>query len=811
MRKHYLSRLARIFALTMSFAMLSPFAVNAEEAGGESGPAQNNLQLVVSINGQSSNMVAGFTDLGDGRFAAKASELTELGIQAPPGAQPGDIVPLDSYAGLSYVYDEAKQTIALETVDQNRITKNFDARGELNQVSVTPSDYGAVLNYTLFGTSGETDASLSQLSGVGFSGVNATLDARLIAPLGVLDQSAIIGMTLADETQTLRLNTTYTFTDDENLVRWRAGDLVSGGTGWSRPVRLGGIQAQREFSVRPDLVKTPLPSVSGSAAVPSAVDVYIDGVKSYSKEVPAGPYQIDNIPSISGSGVAQVVTRDASGRETIQSLSFYNSPQLLKPGLSDFSVELGYARSHYGIELFGYGDALLGSGTLRLGITDWLTAEAHGEGGDGLINFGAGLVARAFDLGVVSAAVSTSSSRLGTGTQLYGSFETTAGPLAISGRAQHALDDYEDLASLTARENNLLITSNGGGLPLIASGLFSYAPPRSVDSLTLSMPIAFDKSTISATLLRYESVNSEPTELATASYSRPLTAKASMNATGYIDINDTSKAGLYVGVSMSLDNNISLSAGVSGRGAGDYTGNLSLNKPVSHEPGSWGWRINDLEGDSPYRNASVGYRGTAARVEAGLTQGTSGVHASASVDGAVAVLGGNVYAANHIDDSFAVVDAHAPGVKVQRENLLIGTTNEDGKILIPNLNSYHRNKISIDPMDLPINAEPATTYDYVTPGYRSGVYVNFDVKKATPNAVVILKMPDGSFVAAGSEGHLDGSDEPFVVGYDGQAFIRDLKAVNTIHVTLANGQCSATFASDQSAEVQPTIGPEICQ
>jgi outer membrane usher protein len=160
MRKHYLSHRARIIALTLAFAVVLPLTTAADEAGNASGPVPNSLQLVVSINGQPTSMVAGFSDLGGGRFAAKASELTELGIQAPPGAKPDDVVPLDSYGGLSYVYDEAKQTIALETGDQNRVTKTFDARGELNQASVTPSDYGAVLNYTLFGTSGESNSSL---------------------------------------------------------------------------------------------------------------------------------------------------------------------------------------------------------------------------------------------------------------------------------------------------------------------------------------------------------------------------------------------------------------------------------------------------------------------------------------------------------------------------------------------------------------------------------------------------------------------------------------------------------------------------
>ena len=802
MRKRYPSSLAKSFALALALLTVLPLTAAADEAAQ---PAQH-LQLEVSINNQPTHFISEFIDLGDGRFASKASELTELGIKVPDGTQPDDVIELDSFSGLSYVYDEQKQAMAIETGDGNRITKAYDARGELNQANVTPSDYGGVLNYTLFGSYGGDIAGKS-IRSANFSGLNATLDSRLISPLGVLNQTAILGATLNDDSQALRLDTTYTYSDDENLVRYRAGDFISGGTNWSRPVRLGGIQAQRAFTMRPDLIKSPLPAVSGSAAVPSSVDVYINGVKSYSKEVAAGPFQIDNIPTISGPGVAQVVTRDASGRETVQEVSFYNTPQLLSPGLSDFSVETGFARSRYGIESMGYGDALVGSATFRTGISDWLTFESHAEAGDSLINGGAGFVAKAFDLGIVSAALSGSSSRNGTGTQGYASVETKAGPVSINGRVQHAFENYDDLASLTARDNPY---ASNTGLPGIAGGLFSYAPPRAIDSLTLSLPLDFDKSNVSASFVRYQSEDTGTTELVTASYSRPLFDKANLQATGFIDVNDTNNAGFYVGMSMALDGNVSVSGGVTGQ-HGNLGANATASKPVEQEAGSWGWRVTDVEAETPYRVATVGYRASAARIEAGVTQDGGGVRPTALVEGAVAMIGGDIYTAGRIDDSFAVVDVHAPGVKVERENLLVGTSNEDGKILVPNLNSYHKNKISIDPLDLPVNAEPATTYDYVTPGYKTGVYVDFDVKKASPSAIVILKTADGTFLPAGSEGHLDGSDEPFVVGYDGQAYIKDLKAANTIQVSAPNGTCTAQFTFAATAAVQPTIGPEICQ
>ena len=805
MRKHHQSNLAKFIAIALAVLTALPLACRAQDAA----PESMHFQLDVSINGQPTGMIGDFVDLGGGHFAATARELNELGIKTPEGARGDDLVALDSIADLGYIYDEPHQAMALVTVDGNRITKSYNARGEREELKTRSSDYGAVLNYDVYAAHGG-NGSISSFGASGFSGINTSLDARLIAPVGVLNQTAIVGMTLNDQTDFLRLNTTYTFSDDENLVTWRGGDFVTGGLGWSRPVRLGGVQVQRSFSMRPDLVTTPLPAVSGSAAVPSTVDVFVNGVKSYSQQVGAGPYQIDNVPSISGAGVAQVVTTDASGKESIQTLSFYTSPHLLRPGLYDFSAETGVLRQSFGVDSYGYDDSVVGSATLRTGISDWLTAETHGEAGGGLVNAGAGIVARVDDVGIVSVAASGSSSSRGTGFQLYGALETKLGPLSVNMRTQHVFRDYDDLATLTARADTARFGDSTLFIPGSIHNILSFAPPRGIDALTLSMPIAFDKSSISTTLLRYQPEIGATTNIVTATYSRPLVYDANMFATGYTDISDTASAGFFVGVNVPLGNNVSTNTGLSGR-RNQLSASADVSKPVSQETGSWGWRVHDNESDNGLRTAAVGHRMAAARVEATVLQDRNGVRETAEVEGAVALLGGSVYATNRIDDSFAVVDAHAPGVKVQRENTFVGETDDDGKILIPSLNAYQKNKISIDPMGLPLNAEIASTVDYVTPGYRSGVYVDFNVKQATPSALVVLHDTKGAVLPAGSEGRLEGSDEPFIVGYDGQAFIKNLSAVNTVYVGAGGHECRAQFSFAPTGEAQQAIGPEICQ
>src|SRR6185369_11021604 len=138
-------------------------------------------------------------------------------------------------------------------------------------------------------------------------------------------------------------------------------------------VRFGGIRWARNFAVVPNLVTFPLPTLEGSAALPSTADILLDGnTVRQGLAVAPGPFAITYLPAISGDGRINLVVRDPAGVQTIISRDFYVSPRLLTPGLSDFSFEAGALRRDYGLTSDGYGPLFV-AGAWRQGATPSLT------------------------------------------------------------------------------------------------------------------------------------------------------------------------------------------------------------------------------------------------------------------------------------------------------------------------------------------------------------------------------------------------------------------------------------------------------
>ncbi len=128
----------------------------------------------------------------------------------------------------------------------------------------------------------------------------------------------------------------------------------------------------------PGYITYPTPSISGSAALPSTVDLLVNNRRQETSALQPGPFDLTNVPVVTGAGQMQLIVRDLLGRETVINQNYYLAPALLSPGLSDFSYEAGSLREQYGTRSNGYG-AAFGAGTYRLGLTDALTAEVRGE------------------------------------------------------------------------------------------------------------------------------------------------------------------------------------------------------------------------------------------------------------------------------------------------------------------------------------------------------------------------------------------------------------------------------------------------
>src|SRR5262249_45627290 len=138
-----------------------------------------------------------------------------------------------------------------------------------------------------------------------FNGASATFDGRVFTPYGTFSQGALLTSTVSERFEPLRLNSTFAYSDPETMTTYRAGDTINGGLAWARPIRIGGLQVDRNFGLRPDLVTIPLPFAAGSAAVPSTADIYINNVKTTSQDLGPGPYVLSNVPAIGGNGTAR--------------------------------------------------------------------------------------------------------------------------------------------------------------------------------------------------------------------------------------------------------------------------------------------------------------------------------------------------------------------------------------------------------------------------------------------------------------------------------------------------------------------------
>lgn len=778
---------SKFWVSALSLILCTEFG--AAEAASDA-PDQMRLQLEVTINDQPTHLIAEFIQLPDSRIAAKRSELAEIGIKTPSG--PDDyIVPLSEISGLNYKYDVAHQSIDISVPDTLRLPHVSDAKPGASYHAPQRTT-GAFLNYTAFlaGSYGRSHGRPE------FDGGSLSLDGHLFGPFGAFSQSGIIGTTTFRQGNLLRLDTTWSYSDPDTILSYRAGDLITGGLAWTRPIRIGGFQLQRNFNIRPDLITMPLPSLSGSVAVPSTLDVYVGNLKTYSTELPSGPYRIDNMPVISGAGTALLVLTDATGRQVESESPFFTDARLLRKGLVDYSIETGFPRSEYGLRSSAYESAPVITASIRDGLTNHVTLEGHLELGRGLTNAGMGVNFSTGLLGLISAAGAFSNRGAKKGALFYGAWDFPFGDFNLHASTQRTIGDYQDIASLPLED----------GSPL-SLGL---SVPRAIDQIAVGYRFPDIKSSVSLAAIHTDQAIAGKTMIVTASFSHSFENGMSIFASGFRDAANKKSYGAFVGLAIPLGATASSFVEVTNDSGGNSV-TADVVQAIGTEPGSFGGRFSVSRGHNDFITGYGAVRLRGGLFEASITQQDHSLNAYLTFSGALVASGNGIFTSQRIDDAFAVVDAGASGVSVFVENHPVGVTGSSGKLLVTGLKSYQENNVSIDASALPLDADVPNTELRLVPAERSGVVAKFVNEKSSPSAEVIFTQPDGSFVNPGARGTLHSTDQSFVVGYDGRAFIRNLSEQNAVTIILKSGPCQATFPFVRKVNALVTIGPVPCR
>ncbi|MDE2270443.1 MAG: fimbrial biogenesis outer membrane usher protein [Xanthomonadaceae bacterium] len=736
------------------------------------------LYLEVLLNGNDTHRIAHFLRQGD-TFRADAATLRKLGFRLPP-SMTGKVA-LTGMPGLGVHYDEAAQQLDITAppgmLEQNLSVLNTRA----NPIPHPTASPGLLLNYDFYGAR-DNHASTS---------LSLFTELRAFNEWGVLSSTELsrtLGMPgSGTHTDSVRMDTTFSHSWVDSALTLRIGDIISGALGWSRATRLGGIQLQRNFALQPDLVTFPVPAFYGQANLPSTVDLYVNGMKQYSSSVPAGPFQLNTVPVVNGNGQAAVVITDAMGRQTTIAFPFYTTNQLLKPGLSNFSIDAGFVRKNYGLASFDYGSAPAFSGTWRRGFTDWLTLEGHAEATAGLSEGGAGADVAIGKAGVLNASFAASRDRGAGGQQAELGYNWRNLRFNFSIDELRTFGEYRDIASR-----------------------YSLPPPRRADRALAG--IMLDRlGSIGVSYVALQYPGQPRSRYASAYYFKSLGPRIALNLSANQNLDDHRDRSMFLSLSVALDDNVSASLSIQH----DRTGNLGTvdaSKPVNPD-GGFGWNLRAQDGNAQHGGlAELGYNGQDGQILAGVQSLNGDTFGYADLSGALVFMDRQFFLARQVNDAFAVVSTDGVAkVPVLLENRPIGTTNSRGDLLVTPLNAYQPNKLSIDPMKLPADVDIDRVNADVVPADRAGTLVKFGIHPVRA-ATVILHDGSGKPLAVGSTVTLRGSHAPAeVVGYDGMVYLEDLTTHNTLDARTTHETCTARFDYHPSGNSVPVIGPLVCR
>jgi outer membrane usher protein len=736
-------------------------------------PQEEELFLEVTLNGEATGLILRFTQGKSSGLRSTVQNLRDLELDPKLfGVEGRDEFDLDDIKGLMYSYDASRQSIALRVADALRAPLAVSGRTvrQSRPATVTP---GAVINYDAFTRFGK-DASMSLANEVRYFNAGGVLTST-----GVFNYSS-------QQREFIRFDTAWVHSDPETLETWQVGDLISSSLNWSRSLRMGGVQWRKSFDLRPDLLTFPAATLAGSAVVPSAVSLYINGARQVETAVPSGPFVINQVSGINGAGQATLVTRDAAGRAVSTTVPLYVDTRMLAEGLTDYSVEMGVLREGYSRDSFGYARTPSFSASLRRGISETLTLETHGEAGKGVVNGGFGALLRLGQAGVVSASVAGSGGK-GKGGQATLGYQYLSPRFSIDLASQRATPNYSDLGT----------RDSGGGT--LASDRINF---------NLSL---FGGQGLGLSMVNYRAPLVPAARIAALSYSASLGLGLYLSASAFRDLRDDAARGVFFSLSGSFGDRISANAS-SGRQNDVRTTALTLQRSADYGGGfGWGLQSMDTNG-TPLRQAQLTYLGNYGQVTA-LTQDANGSRAtSMDVTGSLVLMDGSVHAARQVGAGFALVSTDGVGgIPVLQENRVIGKTSGSGYLLVPNLNPYLSNQVAIDTSSLPLDARIASTGQTVVPARLSGVLARFPVERYEA-ASVILHGADGKPLAAGIEVLHEQSGGITVVGFDGVTFVDRLAPLNRLRLSVGGVACIVEFNYVAvKGDAMPTIGPFICR
>lgn len=699
--------------------------------------------------------------------------------------------------------EELSQTLELEAPPQAFADQKLELDRAATQVTL-PAQLGLFANYDL-----------QWQRRVGGEG---SLDG--LAELGVLTGPGDLNhqMLYRSETGWTRLDTRWTWDRPAQLATLRLGDVISQAGSWGRALRMGGVQWASDFSLRPGFLSFPLPTLKGEAALPSTVDVFVNNSQRLQGRVQPGPFDITDLPLVTGQGEIRTVVKDLLGREQVVVQPYYISPSLLKPGLDAYSFELGWVRENYGIDSGRYGQGI-GQATWRRGVSAGFTVEGRGELAADQQTVGASGLWLLQDWGTFNVSVARSHGRVvsengvvdGTGSG------TDGGSARTERRSRGGW-----LGTLGLERQGLgwsgAVEVRRASAGFVQRGLTES--PRWSGSATVGTQ--WQGWGLGAGLV-YQGAPQRPSSqgfITPATRLWTLNAGRGLGAWGYLGVSML-KAGGGGGTAVSLfwtlpiGDHQSISTSWQGQRGGDQPAQSQWQLQFQDNPPpgeGLGYQV--LTDSGGRRQLLAQWQDRHVALNGGVSRLQGRTDLRAGVGGGLAWLDGSVYAGRRVDGGFAVVEvADHPNVRITHDNQVVARTDGSGRAYLPTLRGYQVNRVGVIADDLPLDADIESLDLQVTPAARRASLIRFPIG-ISRTATFRLLDEQGDPVPAGADLRPVGQMRSFPVGLDGRAFVAGLGAApgpHRLEVRWPDGGCEASIELPPGDRELPDLGAVICK
>ena len=569
------------------------------------------------------------------------------------------------------------------------------------------------------------------------------------------------------------------------IAPWRSqvtiGDAFTDGAVFDS-YSIRGVNLATDDRMLPDSTRGYAPLVRGVARSNARVTVTQNGNKLYETTVAPGPFEINDLYATGYGGNLLVTVTEADGSQSSFTVPYASVVQLIRPGLTRYSVTAGEYRS--GAHTSSNQERLVQS-TVQHGFSNLITGYA------GLVlseGYQAGLLGTAFNLPIGALAFDAMHARAkipGVDDSSGQSFRINYSKYVPTTSTNLTIAAYRYATGGFWSMRDTFAARDGTG------NFRAMERQRSQVQLTLSQSLGDRWGSVYLTGTSVDYWNRDSTSMMfQAGYNNtvrvmgmPMTfniaasrRREAMNGsfTTQVSANVTIPLGRTAHAPL-------LSFGATQGQRGDSSQQLRLSGSALEDSAlSYGLSA-DRTPSATTGGGSVQYRSPWTTVSASASGGSSYSQYSIGLQGALVAHQGGLTLANFLGETIGIVEAkgatgarvaNAPGVRIDAF----------GYAVVPYLQPYNMNTIELDPKGMPLDVSLNSTSTQVAPRANAAVKIKFAALTGRA-AIVSASLPDGSKLPFGAIVSDEKNAEVGVVGQSGIIFVRGMEDAGRLRVT----------------------------